>query len=202
METFLSLLSVLALLIIIIVPKLPRPRPRYRGSQSKRPSPPKIVEFEPRIRKAPQSRLSTQPSAVHLYDDEKAPPPVAPLPAGTKITGTAYVIDGDTIVLKKHKIRLAGIDAPELHQPWGKKSKWAMVAICKGHEITATTTGETSYDRQVGVCVRADGVDIGAELITQGLALDFGHFSDGKYRHLEPHGIRKKLNWSKTVNNG
>lgn len=77
--------------------------------------------------------------------------------------------------------------------PWGHKSKWAMVAICKGQTITVKLDGERSYDRLVGTCYLQDGRDIGAELIKQGLALDIAHFSGGKYRHLEPHGARKKL---------
>jgi micrococcal nuclease len=109
------------------------------------------------------------------------------------ISGYAYVIDGDTIIVKSTKIRLAGIDAPELDHPWGQQSKWAMVKICKGHMITAKLTGEVSYDRLVATCYLADGRDIGAELIKQGLALDWALFSSGKYRHLEQPGVRKKL---------
>ena len=37
--------------------------------------------------------------------------------------GSAHVIDGDTIVVKGQKIRLAGVNAPELDQAWGQKSK-------------------------------------------------------------------------------
>ncbi|WP_420013383.1 thermonuclease family protein [Tateyamaria sp.] len=88
---------------------------------------------------------------------------------------------------------MAGIDAPELNQPWGQKSKWEMVKICKGQAIRVELTGETSYDRLVGTCYLPDDRDIGAEIIKAGLALDGGHFSKGKYRHLEPAGIRKKL---------
>lgn len=33
------------------------------------------------------------------------------------------MIDGDTIAIGKQKIRLAGIDAPELNKPYGKKAK-------------------------------------------------------------------------------
>ena len=36
------------------------------------------------------------------------------------------IVDGDTIVLKvadaQHRVRLAGIDAPEKNQPWGEAS--------------------------------------------------------------------------------
>ncbi|MCH8952730.1 MAG: thermonuclease family protein [Proteobacteria bacterium] len=107
--------------------------------------------------------------------------------------GKCHVIDGDTIVIKRTKIRLAGVDAPEIDQPWGQKAKWAMVELCKGHVVTAKLNGERSKDRLVATCYLPDGRDIGAELIKQGLALDWGHFSGGRYRHLEPKGVRRKL---------
>lgn len=109
------------------------------------------------------------------------------------LSGRCYVIDGDTIVIRRTKIRLAGIDAPELDQPWGQKAKWAMVGLCKGQIVTAELTGERSYDRLVATCFLPDGRDIGAELIKLGLALDGGHFTNGKYRHLEPEGVRRRI---------
>ena len=116
-------------------------------------------------------------------------------PKSGVLVGKCHVIDGDTIVIKRTKIRLAGIDAPELDQPWGQMAKWAMVNICKGQVITARLNGEVSYDRRVGTCYLPNGKDIGAEIIKQGLALDWALFSGGKYRHLEPAGVRGKLSW-------
>lgn len=110
-----------------------------------------------------------------------------------QIKGRAWVIDGDTIAIDKVKIRLAGIDAPELDQPWGQKSKWEMVRLCKGQIITVELTGETSYDRLVGTCYLPDGRDLGAEIIKAGLALDGWIYSEGKYRHLEDPEMRRKL---------
>lgn len=115
------------------------------------------------------------------------------IPPNRRLIGRAYVIDGDTIKIKGIKIRLAGIDAPEVNMPWGQKSKWAMVDICKGQTITVELDGERSYDRLVGTCFLPDGSDLGAEIIQRGLALDLPFFSGGKYRHLEPEGARKKL---------
>lgn len=103
------------------------------------------------------------------------------------------MIDGDTIIVEKTKIRLAGIDAPELDQPYGKKAKWAMHALCKGQVITVDLSGETSHDRLVGTCYLPDGRDLAAELVKQGLALDWALFSNRKYRHLEPEGARKRI---------
>lgn len=122
---------------------------------------------------------------------EHDPPP--PIPASRKIVGRAWVIDGDTIALQRIKIRLAGIDAPELDEPWGKKSKWAMVNLCKGQTIHVELKGETSYDRLVGTCYLPDGTDVGAEVVKAALALDGSYFSKGKYLHLEPEGARQRL---------
>lgn len=109
------------------------------------------------------------------------------------LKGRAYVIDGDTIIVQKRKIRLAGIDAPETDMPWGNKAKWAMVQICKGQTLTVHLTGEVSYDRMVGTVYLPDGRDIGAEIVKRGLALDLPHFSGGKYSALEPEGARTRL---------
>ncbi len=107
--------------------------------------------------------------------------------------GSCYVIDGDTIVINNVRIRLAGIDAPELNHPWGKNSKWAVISMCKGKKITAKLDGNLSHDRVVATCYLPDGRDIAAELVKMGLAIDWPKFSGGKYRSFEPHGVRKKL---------
>ena len=109
------------------------------------------------------------------------------------ISGKCFVIDGDTIQIKGTRIRLAGIDAPELNQPWGKAAKYAMVRLCKGKIVSAHLTGEESYNRKVAICYLSDGRDIGAEIIKQGYALDFTKYSNGKYKELETADARKKL---------
>jgi micrococcal nuclease len=119
------------------------------------------------------------------------------MPRGTSgrevLKGQCYVIDGDTIVINGTHIRLAGIDAPEMDQPWGKKAKFAMIALCKGKIVTAEIQEGLSYDRIVAKCSLPDGTDLSAALVEQGLALDWAKFSGGAYRHLEPDGVRKKL---------
>ena len=116
-----------------------------------------------------------------------------PLPVETVLRGRCWVIDGDTIVINKIRLRLAGIDAPELDHPWGRQSKWALVQLYKGQTVTARIKPEVSYDRMVAECFLPDGRDLAAELVRIGLALDWPKFSGGKYRHLEPEGIRGKL---------
>ena len=64
--------------------------------------------------------------------------------AGTVLKGQCWVIDGDTIIINKVRLRLAGIDAPELDHPYGQKAKWALVQLCKGHVVTAHIKPELS----------------------------------------------------------
>jgi micrococcal nuclease len=98
-----------------------------------------------------------------------------------------------SITIQKTQVRLYGIDAPELHHPYGKKAKWAMVRLCKGHSIRAEITDEDEYGRTVAKCFLPDGRDLSEELVKQGLAIDWPKFSGGKYSNLEVAGIRKKL---------
>lgn len=109
------------------------------------------------------------------------------------LEGPAYITDGDTITIQKTQVRLFGIDAPELHHPYGKKAKWAMVRLCKGHSIRAEVTDEDDYGRTVAKCFLPDGRDLSEEMVKLGLAIDWPKFSGGKYGHHEIAGIRKKL---------
>jgi micrococcal nuclease len=107
--------------------------------------------------------------------------------------GPAWVIDGDTIDIKGLRIRLAGIDAPEMDHPYGKTAKWALVNLCKGQEVRAVFDGDLSHDRTVATCYLPDGRDLSAEMVKAGLAIDWPKFSRGRYSGLEPAGIRAKL---------
>jgi endonuclease YncB( thermonuclease family) len=109
------------------------------------------------------------------------------------LTGPAYVTDGDTIRIKKTQIRLFGIDAPEMNHPYGKKAKWALHKLCKDQAVRAEITDEDDHGRAVARCYLPDGRDLSAEMVKQGLAIDWPKFSDGKYRHLEQAGHRKKI---------
>lgn len=103
------------------------------------------------------------------------------------------VIDGDTIDVAGERIRLWGIDAPEGAQrcthdgaayDCGHNATEALVAILGGLEPTCEPRDRDRYGRTVAVC-RARGIDIGAEMVRQGWALDYGRYSHGAYEHQE-----------------
>jgi micrococcal nuclease len=109
------------------------------------------------------------------------------------IQGQATVIDGDTIRVAGAKVRLEGVDAEELNEPNGYSAKAAMEAIIAGKPVRCTLSGAKSYDREVGTCENFQGLELNAEIIRQGRALDCERYSHGKYRGLEPVGAREKL---------
>lgn len=109
------------------------------------------------------------------------------------LVGAAYVTDGDTIRIKNTNIRLFGIDAPEMNHPYGKKAKWALHSLCKGHIIRAEITEKDAYGRTVAQCYLPNGKDLSAEMVKQGLAIDWRKYSGGKYRNMETPDVRKKL---------
>lgn len=111
----------------------------------------------------------------------------------SELCGPAWVVDGDTIDIAGTRIRLAGIDAPEMDHPYGKSAKWALVKLCKGQKVRAVFDGDLSHDRTVATCYLSDGRDLSAEMVKAGMAIDWPKFSRGKYSGLELPGIRKKL---------
>ena len=65
------------------------------------------------------------------------------------------VADGDTITVldanrEQHKIRVAGIDAPEKAQPFGQRSKESLSAMVFGKEVDVQWNKRDRYQRIVG----------------------------------------------------
>ncbi len=84
------------------------------------------------------------------------------------------ITDGDTIKVldaskTQHRIRLAGIDAPERKQPLGTRSKQGLSDTLAGKEVTI----EDSKERPLGVDYRR-GVGSAADCPTCPRTLDAG----------------------------
>ena len=95
------------------------------------------------------------------------------------ISGTVtYVRDGDTIEVGPIAIRLMGVAAPELGEPLGRRARDFMFRVVFSKPIQFELNGDKSYDRFVASCF-LEGKDIGAALISAGLALEYPRFSGG-----------------------
>lgn len=84
------------------------------------------------------------------------------------------VADGDTIMLldsadSQHRIRLEGIDAPELHQAFGNQSKQSLSEMIFEKDVMVSYQKIDQYGRIVGK-VMLDGKDINLEQVKAGMA--------------------------------
>ena len=88
--------------------------------------------------------------------------------------------DGDTITVlqgkRQIKVRLFGIDAPELKQPYGKKSKQFLVNLVAGQMVEVEESGEDRYKRTIGT-IYLNGTDISAQMVENGYAWVYRKFS-------------------------
>jgi endonuclease YncB( thermonuclease family) len=90
--------------------------------------------------------------------------------AAPTISGSAHVIDGDTVVVAGTTVRLKGVDAAELGTARGEDARRVMDRLVIGR-LTCRLTGEKTHGREVGYCATADGTDINRAIIAQGAAL-------------------------------
>ena len=98
-----------------------------------------------------------------------------------EITKINSVHDGDTINVinedgKKVKIRLYGIDAPELKQEFGEDSRKCLEEMLKGKKIFYAVEDIDRYKRVV-VTIYADNVNINYEMIKKGCAWSYFQYS-------------------------
>ena len=153
------------------------------------------------LRDEPRNTATRPPPIQRKPPVRKSAPAQRPFDAQTAkhqdipnvIKGPAYVIDGDSIIIRKTQVRIFGVDAPELNHPFGKKAKWTLISLCKGQNVRAEVTEIDAYGRTVAKCYLPDGRDLSAEMVKLGLAIDWPKFSGGKYRSMEVPDARKKL---------
>ena len=114
------------------------------------------------------------------------------------------VADGDTITIldttnTQHKIRLAGIDAPEKRQPFGNVSKQSLSDLVFGKQVIVEYQKLDRYDRVVGK-VFVDGMNANLEQVRRGLAWYFKKYKSElvlndrlAYLHAEEDAINARI---------
>lgn len=98
------------------------------------------------------------------------------------LTGAVRIADGDSLELGGERVRLEGIDAPELHQDcgdggkrWacGRTAREALRKLAAAGAVSCRPVDTDRYGRSVSVC-EAGGADLGRQMVAQGLAIATG----------------------------
>ncbi|MEO8655338.1 MAG: thermonuclease family protein [Ramlibacter sp.] len=84
------------------------------------------------------------------------------------------VADGDTITVldgqrQQHKIRLAGIDAPEKRQDFGNRAKQSLSALAYRQQVIVETGKTDRYGRLISKVI-VNGHDVNLEQVRRGMA--------------------------------
>ena len=124
--------------------------------------------------------------------------------ADPAITGTASVIDGDTIEVHGIRIRLEGIDAPESNQtcrageevvPCGRSAAFHLADRIGRRPVTCEPRGTDRYERILAICAEL-GEDLNGMMVRDGHAVAYLQYSD-RYAGEENAARRARLGlWS------
>ena len=117
---------------------------------------------------------------------EVGPPPLQPvaqaitpgMPASQWVGWVTKVVDGDTLHVQpaqggaSQKLRIKGIDAPEVCQAWGMQSREALARLVWGQRVTVQLNDVDDHGRWLAQ-VFVNGEDVGARLVAQGHAWSY-----------------------------
>jgi micrococcal nuclease len=128
---------------------------------------------------------------------------IVPLPY-TFFAKVVGVHDGDSITVltathEQIKVRLEGIDCPELNQNFGQKSKQLTAALCLDKQVRIVKTGKDQYGRTLAF-VYVGNLCVNNELLKQGLAWHYKKYNhDPVMAELETNARLKKAGlWSQS----
>ena len=101
-------------------------------------------------------------------------------------TTKVIITDGDTIKFNNKKIRLHGIDTPEIKQlcknkdgedyKCGVKAKLALINLISSHQVKCSVHGKDRYKRLIATCF-VKNININEWLVKKGWALAYRRYS-------------------------
>jgi endonuclease YncB( thermonuclease family) len=113
--------------------------------------------------------------------------------ASHQIAGSVRVVDGDTLVIGSQRIRLAGMDAPELGQQClrngvsydcGQSARMALISAIGTGDVTCEARRKDRYGRFVATCFSED-VDLNRLMVENGWAVASGAYDLAERRARE-----------------
>ncbi|MBM3093313.1 thermonuclease family protein [Ensifer sp. T173] len=116
------------------------------------------------------------------YVASQLPPPERTVTG--ELSGFATASDGDSLRLDGRRIRLEGIDAPEIGQTcrrdgaeWdcGADARKRLKAMVSGGTTLCRLHGRDKYGRDLGTC-ETNGRDVGRQMVATGYAVSYGRY--------------------------
>jgi endonuclease YncB( thermonuclease family) len=107
---------------------------------------------------------------------------------GEILAGAARATDGDSLVVGGARIRLEGIDAPELAQncrrdgsdyACGREAREALADLIAGRDVSCESRQSDRYGRALAVCA-AGGVELNRAMVEAGWAVAYGGYRDAE----------------------
>ncbi len=111
------------------------------------------------------------------------------------VEGRAHATDGDTIRIGDERLRLKGIDVPEMRQMCsragrsylcGEAARDALVSLMLNEELRCRSSGRDRYKRLLVYCT-AGGIDLNRRMVEEGWAVAY----DREYRDEEAAARRR-----------
>lgn len=100
------------------------------------------------------------------------------------------VHDGDTLRCGSERVRLFGVDAPEVRrgktpaEPWAYEARDELIRLTRGR-VACRFVDRDRYGRFVGKCWSDASPDINAAVIRSGFASEYRRYSRGLYAPAE-----------------
>lgn len=117
-----------------------------------------------RPRRLPKGRYKLTP-----YQKHAAPSSLGRISGRRIPSQPIYTIDGDTVRMGSERIRLRGIDTPELNEPGGQAARQRLEQLLKEGPIRIVPYGQDVYGRMVAD-VFVDGRNVAEVLRQEGYA--------------------------------
>lgn len=117
-------------------------------------------------------------------------------------TGAARVVDGDSLEIGTQRVRLYGIDAPELAQHCtgadgrdygcGREARERLAAVIAGRAVSCRREGRDRFRRVLARCQAGDA-ELGSAMVRQGWAVAYAGADGDGHRGLERAAQRARL---------
>lgn len=156
------------------VPGLPGAQATSSAAPTAAPTTPTPTAARPTATRTPNPTATAKPTGTAKPDAtnsrSRSPTPTAGVQRGV----VDYVFDGDTVDVKGvGKVRMVGIDAPELEACGHDQARRALSKLVLGKKVTLTPGGDDDHDRYGRLLRYVDvgNKDAGLTLITKGWAI-------------------------------